>query len=800
MKSILKLLIILLVSYDTVSGQDLEKKVSISYTDASLEIVLAELSRRYELKFSYSKDLVELTKKITLVIERGSIRQVLEGISDQADIQYQLIGHQIVLKRKSKPDEMIQVKGKVIDNATNVPLAFASVRLDRAPLGTATNTAGEFIFNIPREHLDEKITISFVGYKSYHFSIPDKKMEMVVPLEEDLKELNTVVVTSKTGLSILEEAISRIKQNYDTGAVIYSYFIKDVGRQNDEAIGASETLYQAYRGASTIPQIKQIKPVMGRRAKDFSSLQKILGTFIRWTGFELGVDLDIIFFADLSTQRKDDEFPSPKFLRQHQFELLGTSVLDDKEVYVITFDQKDLYRNKSLYKGKLYIDTETLAFTRIETELSPKGIGRAKFFGTSKAIALLFGYSKCAVLAERSITNYKILNGKWYVSSVEIFWEAGLAKPKSDFFSELNVQSELVVTNIQTNDIKPFNSSEILTSKDRRDWNYMYTLDFWEGYNAIPTDRDLADAFQFIQRRNQTSGFDKNFWKRYQPYKSNPALLTRDSALCLQTPGTIINDQTKLSSLSKDTGNRLFEPKYPPLSRTLSTDHFVFHYVSQDSSSAQEISVVLENNYERVLSDFGLKGLNDPIHVEIYPNIENYHFAIGNPEAPDSDAGMAVDNSVFKMVSPGNPGSYHTRGSMLKAAVHEFAHCVHYNFIERLEDEEQTKIGNEKEAPWLFEALACYEANQFYNPAKFEYLTNGDYPSIQELNEVEQNGKIYDIGFVLIQFIQVIWGKEGVLNLVRQNGNIAAAFAINETEFEKQFFAYLKKEYMLLKN
>src|SRR5688500_11614259 len=113
MKSILKLLIILLVSYDTVHGQDLEKNVSISFKETSLETVLVVLGRRYKLKFSYSKHLVELSKKITLSIEKGSIHHVIVKISDQANIQCLFNGEQIVLKRKSKPDDaMIQIKVK----------------------------------------------------------------------------------------------------------------------------------------------------------------------------------------------------------------------------------------------------------------------------------------------------------------------------------------------------------------------------------------------------------------------------------------------------------------------------------------------------------------------------------------------------------------------------------------------------------------------------------------------------------------------------------------------------------------
>jgi hypothetical protein len=180
--------------------------------------------------------------------------------------------------------------------------------------------------------------------------------------------------------------------------------------------------------------------------------------------------------------------------------------------------------------------------------------------------------------------------------------------------------------------------------------------------------------------------------------------------------------------------------------------------------------------------------------VEIYPNVSHYHFAIGKPNAPDSDAGMAVDMNLFKMVSPGNPGTYHTRESLLKAAVHEFAHCVHYHFIEGLSVEERATIASQEEAPWLFEAMASFAGGQFYDPARFEYILK-EPPTIQDLNKVEENGKIYDLGFVIIEFIKHKWGQEGLIALLRKNGNVHEALNISELEFETELYRYVISRY-----
>lgn len=796
MKRILIFTLGLVVAVGFVQAQDLTKNISYSCKEKTLAHVLSEFSNLYYVKFSYSPNRIPLDKTISIDVRNVSVNEALEKILREADVEFRLSGDQVVLREARNADEPVLLKGKVIDNSTKLALPFASVRLEGTALGTATNGEGEFVLNIPPDQNAGSVIISYVGYRNYHTSWRDALSQSLFALEEDVAQLSPVTVTASTGLSVLTEAIQRIHVNYDTGSVLYTYFVRDVAFNGDVPAGASEAVYKAYRGPVKASSIKQIRALQGRRIKDFAFIQRILQTFPRWTGFEVGIDQSTIFLADLHADNSAEKFPGPTFMKSHEFELLGTSILDGREVFVISFDQKDAYKNKSFYKGKFYIDTESLAFLRIESELSPKGLKQAKFFGTSKAVALLFGYSQCEILGERSIINYREWNGKWYPGSMEIFWSAALVKTKSDFTSELNLKGNIVVTDIQTGALKPFANDEVLTAKDARNWEYLYKLNFWGRHNAIPADEDLENAFQTVAKNNRQHGIDMNFWRRYQPYKNNRELLVRDSLLCLQ-PDLLLDEKFMTPfHLEERSEERLYAPQYPALNRTFRTKQFVFHFLASDSIHASAMSSVLEENYLRVLGCFGISNVAEPVHVEIYPDTESYHFAIGNLDAPDSDVGMAVDNNRFKIVSPGNPGAYHTRESILKAAVHEFAHCVHYQFLDQLDAQDHRKIGNGKETFWLFEAMASYAAQQFCHPGKFEYLRKGQYPSLETLNQVEENGKVYDLGFVLIKFIELTWGKGKIIDLLRSNGDIETVLGISEFEFESKFYAYIKASYL----
>jgi hypothetical protein len=790
MKSVAMIICVILSSGLSVSvkAQD-TNRITVSFHEVMLAEVLAQLSRQYNIRFSYSEDHVALDKKITLHVNHVSIDTLLEQLAAQAAVDYDHVGDQIVIRKKVSVQV---VRGKVVDASSGEPLAFASVRVAGAAVGTATNNDGLFTLTIPPGQEHATLMISYIGYRIYAAPLTAKG-ETVFKLDVDTQQLAPVEITAKTGASVLHEAILKINQNYDTGRVRYTYFVRDQSALDDEPIGASETTYQAYRGAqSPAPIAQQLKVLQGRRVKDFAKLQSILQTFIRWTGFELGVAGNIIFTADLNIPDSGDAFPSPRFMTQHAFELLGVSLLDGREVYVVDFDQKP-GRRKSLYKGKFYIDTETLAFVRIEIGLSPQGIEHARFFNTPKAMAALFGYGKCAVKASTRVINYREVNGTWYPSTIEEYWRADLVKPQRAYYATVEVKGNIVVTDIQSINVIPFTEAERLAARDMRNWEYLYHSPAMEQFNAIQTDLDMNETFQTIDRKNRTRGIDMKFWRRYQPYRSDPTLLVRDSLLSLG------RDLTKeLSAEVKEfvaePENNLLKPKYPALNRTLPTPHFMLHYLAPDSASAHAVAMLLEANYDQVLREFNIERLEESVQVELYPSVEHYHFAIGRIDAPESDAGMAVDLNRFRMVSPGNPGGSHTRESLLKGAVHEFAHCVHYQFMERAGRAVLAQVSDRVEAPWLFESIASYVATQYYAPTRFAYIVNKQYPTLQELNDVEANGKVYDLGFVIIEFIKATWGHDVLIALLRTNGDIPATLHIDERSFETQLYQYIAKQ------
>lgn len=81
------------------------------------------------------------------------------------------------------------------------------------------------------------------------------------------------------------------------------------------------------------------------------------------------------------------------------------------------------------------------------------------------------------------------------LQNLEIFWKAKLATARNNFSADLDIKGDIVVTDIQTGNVKPFDPTEVLVPKSR---DYMYKLDFWDGYNIVPPDADMEHAFHAV--------------------------------------------------------------------------------------------------------------------------------------------------------------------------------------------------------------------------------------------------------------------------------------------------------------
>ena len=140
MKNNLGLILFFLLLANVLLAQSpmLEKKVTIQYFDVKLEDALENISKDYDVNFSYSIDRISVNQKVSADVEDAPLSLALEDLLEETNITYAGIGDQIVLKvdrkkiglntqRKSVPVkvEVPVVKPPVIDIIIPKPIEVA---------------------------------------------------------------------------------------------------------------------------------------------------------------------------------------------------------------------------------------------------------------------------------------------------------------------------------------------------------------------------------------------------------------------------------------------------------------------------------------------------------------------------------------------------------------------------------------------------------------------------------------------------------------------------------------------------
>src|SRR3990170_878420 len=213
--------------------------------------------------------------------------------------------------------------------------------------------------------------------------------------------------------------------------------------------------------------------------------------------------------------------------------------------------------------------------------------------------------------------------------------------------------------------------------------------------------------------------------------------------------------------------------------RVYKTTHFKIFYTALDDTNVKEIADSLENSYPKITSN--LQSGDLPIvNVHFYENIADLNKVF--PNFPIWAVGQAISVSEIHMISPND--SKQDYQTMIRNTKHEFVHCVSMKI--------NSTISNNPR--WLWESVAIYEANLPWDPRMLSYLVNHKPPSLQKLNEFS-NPNIYEVGYFIAQFIVEIHGTTALKSLIQNNGNLKDTLNIDDEEFTKQWFAFVKKKY-----
>ena len=212
--SLVQLLIactLLSVSWATpVSAQELlDRRLTLQVRNQTVKTVLTSIEESVHVKFSYSPQLIQADRKVSLQANGEPLGNVLDKFLASLQLTYSVTGSQIILKQLAKPaapaeeaslpprlitttadraDETIT--GTVTDEKGE-GLPGVSIVVKGTQRGTSTDADGKFRLAVP----DTKAVLifSYVGYEPQEVLV-NSQTNFAISLKADDKSLNEVVV------------------------------------------------------------------------------------------------------------------------------------------------------------------------------------------------------------------------------------------------------------------------------------------------------------------------------------------------------------------------------------------------------------------------------------------------------------------------------------------------------------------------------------------------------------------------------------------------------------------------------
>jgi len=208
------------------------------------------------------------------------------------------------------------------------------------------------------------------------------------------------------------------------------------------------------------------------------------------------------------------------------------------------------------------------------------------------------------------------------------------------------------------------------------------------------------------------------------------------------------------------------------------TDHFRVLAGTTPDASVRAAADRLEAEYPRILRALNLSSL-PVITVRIWQDETTYFTELTRYFGVRYGA-------VGYITGPAELRALATAG-LPTTVVHEFIHAASMAVNARIPNNPR----------WFWETVALYENGEFVDPRGIDYVVRGAFPTLQQLN-VDPNGgsQIYQLGYVIGEFIISRWGRAAFLRLIETNADLPGVLGVTTAEFEGAWHAFVRERYL----
>ena len=379
------------------------------------------------------------------------------------------------------------VSGVVRDAQTNRRLSQATVTTLDGSETTVTNADGHFTLKTGKR--PSAIFVSCLGYNAVRVSPGDDlSKELKIRLTPGTITLNELIVSAVNPREIVNSAMSKIRNNYSRDNELLRCFYRETTQKGKRYIYVAEAVADVFKcGYNRFTGVDRVAIRKGRKLVNTHKADT-LGAKIQG-GPTLAIELDLVKNTEILLSFDE--------MQLYDLRMEAPVTIEDRPQFVISF-QPATIADHVLSFGKMYIDQQTLAFTRVEMSLDMTDPGRAaESILVRKPAGVRFKPRELTTVVSYRYDGQEC-RMHYLHSDVSFFCEW----KKKLFASPFHVEAEMVATDILQHDAKPIASAEIFSSHDSFYDKVSVFADplFWEDYNIILPSESLEKAIDKLKK------------------------------------------------------------------------------------------------------------------------------------------------------------------------------------------------------------------------------------------------------------------------------------------------------------
>ena len=382
--------------------------------------------------------------------------------------------------------QQVVVSGVVVDQKTGNPLRQVSVSVGR--ISVVTNEDGDFTLKL--NEIPSSVNISHLGYKTLRLTLKDGKTEgLRIRLEPTTIQLREIVVRNYNPRELVDIAIDKIPENYSKVPELLKGFYRETAMKRKHYIYVAEGVEDMYKtpynrgtGRDRVAIVKGRRLLSQKRGDTLGI--KVQGGPVQ------AVVMDLVKNRDFLLNKED--------LDNYDFSMGAPEYINDRQQYVVLMEPS-LVTTYALFHGKLYIDAERLAFTRIELELDMHDKDKAtQTMLVKKPFGVRFQPRELS-----SVVDYRYEDGVTRISYLRNTFRFNCDWKRKLFSTSFTATCEMAVTDSESKDVQPIASRSSFDSRDAYYDKVEYFMDpeYWSNYNIIEPSESLDKAIKRLVSR-----------------------------------------------------------------------------------------------------------------------------------------------------------------------------------------------------------------------------------------------------------------------------------------------------------